>query len=421
MNIYSFKSSLREISGVDENGRNIGYSVFQDVCIVGRNHFYPNVLLVETSGKAIATFAKVTSPYDEKIMSLNREAFYDDNLYYFTPDDQLSNKVICVNVPVFFFIYNFDNYYHFLYDTIPYLYTFNKIKRFVPDLKLLVNYPNFCKTNFYKFNIELLEKYVSREDWILHNSSNIYHTLYVSSSLTHSGFSNVYPRKEIFNLYKSISISIAHSINATKYDYIYISRRTWLNQDTSNIGTNYTTRRKMINEDELVAKLVSLNFREVFAENLSTDEKIDLFRNTKIVVGSIGGGMSNLLFSSEKTKSIVIVTPDFLEVNYRFKYAMEHTDITYFYDVYSHRDKNEIPLFTRVNVEGHIGEIVEYDTETGKYLVNISNNEVAGFNNDIPFRQNYYSREEMVLLDRGLNSPYVVDSDKLCELIKCVL
>ena len=36
---------------------------------------------------------------------------------------------------------------------------------------------------------------------------------------------------------------------------IYISRRTWLNSDKSNIGTDYTSRRKMINENELVEQL----------------------------------------------------------------------------------------------------------------------------------------------------------------------
>ena len=71
---------------------------------------------------------------------------------------------------------------------------------------------------------------------------------------------------------------------------------------------------KMINENELVEKLNDLNFTEIFSENLNTDEKIYLFSHTKIIIGSIGGGMSNLLFSNKETKSIVLVTPYFLDI-----------------------------------------------------------------------------------------------------------
>ena len=40
---------------------------------------------------------------------------------------------------------------------------------------------------------------------------------------------------------------------------------------TENIGTNYTTRRKMVNEDELVSILTNNNFTEIFLENYSNN------------------------------------------------------------------------------------------------------------------------------------------------------
>ena len=60
-------------------------------------------------------------------MSLNKESFYDNNIY---EDEirEINNKKI-INENVFFFIYNFDNYYHFLYDTLPYLYTYFELKK----------------------------------------------------------------------------------------------------------------------------------------------------------------------------------------------------------------------------------------------------------------------------------------------------
>jgi len=411
-NIQSFKQiNFTEIEKHDDTGRNIGYSILNNTTIVGRNHFYPNVLFHCLGYHDSHIF----SPYDEKIMSFNKDSFYDNNIY---TGKVCTKSEMIVYDPLFFFIYNFDNYYHFLYDTIPYLHTFFKLKQSIPHLKLLVNYPNPKKNDFYKFNLDLLQKFISREDIFIHQYENHYKTIYISTSLTHGGLSNLPPRKEIFYLYQ---IDIPREIGF-QYDCIYISRRTWINSDTSNIGTNYTTRRKMMNEDSLVEQLSSLGIQEIFSENLSIDEKIHLFRNAKLIIGSIGGGMSNLLFSLETTPSIVIVTPEFLEINYRFKYSMEHTDISYFYNVETYKENNEIPLFTRVEVNDInticIGEIVEYNEEKNQYLVNLSNNDVAGFNNDLSFKQRYFSREQMKLLDKGLNSPFIIDCNKLIKLVK---
>ena len=175
----------------------------------------------------------------------------------------------------------------------------------------------------------------------------------------------------------------------------------------------------MINEDDLVKELELLGIKEIFTENLSIDEKIQLFNNAELVIGSIGGGMANLLFSPPTTKSLVIVTPEFLDINTRFKYSMEHTVITYFNDVETYKKNNAIPLFCRVkiivtgNYTGKIGEIVEYNNITNKYNVNISNNDCAGFNNEIDFDNNWFFNNEFELLDNGLNSPYIVDIEKL--------
>jgi hypothetical protein len=67
-----------------------------------------------------------------------------------------------------------------------------------------VNYPNKDKTDFYKFNKELLEKIIDINDLIIHDEFNIYKELYVSSSLTHGGYSNNLPRKEIYKIYDLI-------------------------------------------------------------------------------------------------------------------------------------------------------------------------------------------------------------------------
>ena len=421
MDILSFKdNNFIEIKEKDENNRNIGYSIFNNVQITGRNNYYPNVLLYSNN--------TLISLYDEKVMSLNKNSFYDDNIYHDSIDQFIINK----NIPekVFFFIYNFDNYYHFLYDTLPYLYTYLELKKQYPTIKLLINYPNKEKTELYRFNEEFLFKIVSKTDIIIHYPENIYECVYVSTSLTHGGFSNSPPRKEIFDIYDIIKKNINYDnirdmYKNSKNKKLYISRRTWLNNDKSNIGTDYTSRRKMINEDDLVSELNKKGFQEIFAENLTTDEKIFLFSNADEIIGSIGGGMANLIFSSDYTKSFVIVSPYFLDINYKFKYSMEHTHIRYFNETTVCIDDNQqkIPLYCRVKITNQeniyynkIGEIIEYCHEN-KYNVALSNNDVAGFNNNHSFLNIIFNEDEFILLDKGLNSPYIFDLSCLIDIL----
>ena len=173
----------------------------------------------------------------------------------------------------------------------------------------------------------------------------------------------------------------------------------------------------MINEDKLVNELTKLGFVEIFAENLSTDEKIKLFSNVEIVIGSIGGGMANLLFCDKKTKSIIIVTPYFLEINYRFKYSLELSNCIYFDDVKTYTQDNLIPLFCRVKINStdKIGEIIEYSNN--KYLINISDNDIVGFNNNLKYKNEWFSEKDFTLIDNGLNSPYIVNIDNLIKKI----
>jgi hypothetical protein len=391
----------------DHNNREISYVKIKNVSLIGRNLFYPNVLL--------HTDDDIVNPYDEKIMSLNKDSFYDDDYNFTQLLNKSSSSLLDIKEPVFFFLYHFDNYYHFLYDTIPYLITYQYLKKEIPDLRLLVQYPNIVKdSSFYPFNTELLSKFVDiKQDLFMCDSRHCYHNVYVSSSFTHGGLSSFPPRKEIYPLYASISV-VSHKTPSR----IYISRRTWIHNDRSNIGTDYTTRRKMMNEDDLVRVLKDkFDIEEVFTEKMSTDEKINMFRNAELVIGSIGGGMANLLFSPSSTKSIVIVSPYFLDINNRFRYSMEHTNITYFENVSVYKEMNNIPLYCRVRIleSNRIGELEDY--KDNKYLIRLSNNDVSGFHNDVEFQECWFPESEFELIDKGLNSPYEINIKSLCEMI----
>ena len=266
----------------DVNGREIYMYTLHNCNFTGENLFYPNVLLFCDN--------EIYSPMKEKIMSLDNIKT-KSNFDYISPN---INKI--EKNPVFFFVYNTDNYFHFIYDTLPYLISYTHLKKNITHLKLLMNYPNNQKSEMYDFVIQFLELLnIKQDDILIVNENTQYDNVYISTSYTHDFDSNLPPRKEIYDLYHSMVRKI-DTINIETPKKIYVSRRTWINNNDSNIGTNYTLKRKMMNEDELVCYLEKKGFKEVFTENLSTIEKIKYFSNAECVIGAIGGGVSNVLF-----------------------------------------------------------------------------------------------------------------------------
>jgi capsular polysaccharide biosynthesis protein len=199
------------------------------------------------------------------------------------------------------------------------------------------------------------------------------------------------------------------NINFDTPKKIYISRRTWLHNNFSNIGTNYTTRRRLVNEDELVEKLVGEGYKEVFTENLSTIEKIVYFANASHVVGAIGGGISNVLFSPKTTKLEVLVSPTFLDVNKRFKYSLDCVDVTYNYNS-EHVEKTEFKTYMRVKCkEGNIvGEIEKIDNNNNKLLISYTDGSNTGWNSENNYKQMEVNANDVEKLDNGLNSPWKI-------------
>ena len=313
----------KNIFPIDENGRKIDLYKFENCLFTGLNLYYPNLL--------IKTEKKLVLPLLERTMSLKTGTIYEkqDMIFYYIKKE---SHHVC-DTPLVFFIYNTDNYFHFLYDSLPYLISYLHLKTDIPELKLLMQYPNEQKKEFYPFINELLEILnILKEDIVMVNDTTIYNEIYVSTSYTHDIDSNLPPRKEIYEFYQNMVSSVKAkyiSVNVSTPKKIYVSRRTWLHNDFSNIGTNYTTRRKLVNENELVEKLKGEGFTEVFTEKLTTIEKILYFANATHVVGAIGGGISNVLFSPKTTKLDALVSPTFLDVNGRFKYSLDCVDVNY--------------------------------------------------------------------------------------------
>jgi hypothetical protein len=406
MNIRLFKTheKYQTLFESDENGREINIYKITNCTATGVNLFYPNVLLKPKDNGYIL-------PLLERTMSLQSGTVYEKNGMIFVCNDTITSSIY--SDPLFFFIYNTDNYFHFLYDSLPYLISFLDLKKSLPTLKLLMQYPNEQKKEFYPFVLEFLELLnITRSDIILVDKETQYESVYISTSYTHDIDSNLPPRKEIYDFYqalvKIVKKHYSHTGSAELPKKIYVSRRTHLHNDFTNIGTNYTTRRKLVNEDALVAHLSQQGYAEIFTEKLTTVEKIIYFANATHVVGAIGGGISNVLFSSPTTKLQAIVSPTFLDVNKRFKYSLDCVNVTYNQNT-EHIETGEYKRYMRVKSQDGkiIGEIVEiYEKDNNiliSYTADASN---TGWNSENKYNQIRMHMKDVDKLDKGLNSSW---------------
>ena len=388
----------------DENDREIDIYKLQDVMCIGETLFYPNILFYSQKEN------KIVNPINEKIMSLSSL----DTQIEISEDriKNMGNDKIIETTPLFFFVYNTDNYFHFIYDTLPYMISFLKLKETIPNIKLLMSYPNSSKKSHYNFVTEFLSILgINENDILLINKETIYNEVYVSTSYTHGVDSNKPPRREIYSFYNTITSQVNDLVKYPKK--IYVSRRSWLHGDFNNIGTNYTTRRKMSNEDELIDFLRDNGYVEVFTEKLTTVEKINMFKQATHVIGAIGGGISNVLFSNKNVKLIAIASPTFLDVNKRFVYSLNHVNLSVFNET-EHVEKTDLKKYMRVKAGDIVGEITQVLND--EVIISYLNEFVAGWNNELLYKKITVKNELCEKLDNGLNSEWMVNLEKFKKL-----
>ena len=397
--------SFHNIFEEDSNKRDIKSYILKDCQFTKSKVFYPDVVLYSHKTK------NAYNPINEIILSLDKVSVIKKNNF------EINEINFLKETPMFYFIYNTENYYHFIYDSLPYLITYNEIKKTVPNIKLLMNYPNKETKNIYNFVFEFLELLnIKKEDITFVSDETIYSVVFISSSYTHGNDSNLPPRKEVYDFFTKLVESNFDKFNSNTPKKIYISRRSWIHNDYTNIGTNYTLKRKMENENELVGMLENHGYKEIFTEKLNTIEKLNLFYNAENIIGAIGGGLCNVLFSKPKTKIITIVSPTFLEVNNRFKYSLDCVNNEYFYET-KHTESTDFKTNLRVqhNNKNLIGEISKIN---GDILTIIySDDMIAGWNNEVKYKKIEVESKSCTKLDYGLNSPFNVDLKKIKDLI----
>ena len=310
--------------------RQIKLYTFDDCYFDGWDFSYPNIIFKEKKG----LFWYL--PVKERFMSLGRDSNYSDQVTWPDNESREASKYYCER-PAFFFGYNLKNFYHFMYDTIPYLNGFLYLKNRGKNPVLLL--PSDCKDTLPNFVAEFFESIgiCLEKDVIYPSKSLVIKTLYVVTSFTHNGLSLDPPHPKSRtpltiainkqnNMNQSLKIK-EKVISSDNNKLIYISRRTWINGPSSNIGTDFTQRRRFCNEDQVAEMLAKKGFTEIFMEDLNLNEKCQILENVKLIVTPAGGGLANLLLCEPPTKVLIINSPLFWDVNNRLRYAFDHLDI----------------------------------------------------------------------------------------------
>ena len=164
---------------LDTNGREINIYKIKSAVFAANFIHYPNVVVYSNDTQ------ESYSVINEQIMSLPPEQTLTHNIEF------LSYTQI-ETTPVFLFIYNIDNYFHFVYDTLPYLISYKKLKQSIPNLKLLLNYSHPEINSLYKFVSEFLEILdITDKDIVFVHKNTMYKELYVSNSYTHDSKSKL--------------------------------------------------------------------------------------------------------------------------------------------------------------------------------------------------------------------------------------
>ena len=387
------------VSPSDINGRAIHIHRLFNIVVTGESIYYPNTLLL-----SLGMENHLYNPINEVTMSL-KDVASNTHFKLDVTHTELKRETF------FYFIYNTENYFHFMYDALPYLISYLKLRKLTPDVKLLMTYPNNIKKELYPFVIETLKLLgITYNDIEFVKTGVHYKTVYVSSSYTHGIDSNLPPRNEVYELFNNIAKKSKVDESSTKK--IYVSRRSWIHGDFSNIGTNYTTRRKMVNEDAFVEMLTEHGYVEVFPETMTMKEKISLFKNAEKVIGAFGGGICNVLFSKPSCELIAIASPHFLNVNERFKFSLNQVNLKIFDDV-KNVENGEFKTYMRVKFGDIVGEINSID---GNMLtISYSETPISGWNNEVVYKTMVVDSKDCVKLDNGLNSPWEINLDKFKE------
>lgn len=220
---------------------------------------YGKSLAVTQMGRVIRGILPERKPYKQ----INSFKSYDIKELFNSPIITLHGEYAVVVSK------NIDNYYHFMFD-------------FLPKLITLIGY-GFEKILLPRniFTINIVELLAIDADKLV----------FIDSIMN-------------YRIQKSIIPSIYGVFGLSSYSKVSLIRKVFCKIEIEANMRVYITRksaksRRVLNEKDLVEKLISLDFKVIDMRSLSIREQISLFSQTNIVVSPHGAGLTNIVFMRE--------------------------------------------------------------------------------------------------------------------------
>lgn len=175
-----------------------------------------------------------------------------------------------------------DNYFHWTFDVLPKLFVLSKsdnCKNILVPEKLL-------KFSYVTDTLNILEYKITE---LKSDKTYLAKEIIAQSNIPY------FSKDVIFQIRETVFRKVSATHMRKSAQNIYISR-------------NKATRRKILNESELLNILSAYNFITVYLEDMTWREQVQLFRNANLVVAMHGAGLSNILYG-EAAKGIIELRP----------------------------------------------------------------------------------------------------------------
>ncbi len=216
-----------------------------------------------------------------------------------------------------------NNYYHWLCEVLPRIDT---LKELYPDFNLILP----IELKRFGFVNDALQTLAIPCCWIDQTVSNVFPMLGFLENEEMSP--DVNPMIQV-KLVKKILNALSLDQERKPFRKVYISR----------INARY---RKIRNEHELIPVLVERGYEIILPENLSYQQQIQLFSETKSLISIHGAGHTNCMFMQKGTRVMEIRNKQWdsqplcfwrlaniFELNWDYFLAEESTEVTNFNDV----------------------------------------------------------------------------------------
>lgn len=210
--------------------------------------------------------------------------------FFFNKVTKLPVKTKYINKAIIIHNRHSEGYFHWMSDCILKIVAIQKYKKFI---KYPIVLPNQLNNNFHIESLKLLNiKYIRQK-----KNLKIKEAIYIPD-LSPSGS----PRPKLVNLLRNYLFN--KNTNKNNLEKIYISRK--------------KSRRKILNENQLVSILLKYNFKIYHMEDLKLVQQIKLCNSAKTIIGLHGAGLTNCLWMKKKTNLIEIRPENELNLNCYF-------------------------------------------------------------------------------------------------------